>query len=96
MFGMYPPPNQQPYIDPMIMAKLYHKELKKAQKQAREEEAAKHKDKVSPKKSRWEKMDIFHMGLVMFTAMMFLGPFIGLAYVNMLINYAKAISSLIK
>ena len=86
------------YPDPVREAKRARKALDKAIKKATETEAAKHKEKIDkPKpKSRWEKLDIFHMFIGTFTAMLFIGPFVGLAYINLLKHFAVALDQLFK
>jgi len=96
MFGMYPPPNQQPFIDPMIMAKLYYKEMKKAERKATLTEQEKHKKEPPKPKSKFEKMDLFHMALILLVAMPFVGPWLGIQYIHLYKNFALELSTLIK
>jgi hypothetical protein len=99
MYGHNPYFMPTPYYpDPVREAKRARKALDKAIKKATEAAEAKHKasaDKPKPK-SRWEKIDIFHMFIGTFTLMLFVGPFIGLMYINMLKHFAVALDQLFK
>lgn len=93
----YPPPYPtDPKQDPLLEAERYYKKLRKVQRKATEAEAAKHKDKVSRPKSRFEKLDVLHAMLGMFLFMLFVGPFIGLAQVTALKHYMEALNALFK
>lgn len=80
--------------DPIEIAYRLLKRERKLEKKATEAEKEKHKDKVSKPKNKWERIDVFHIFLGMFLFSMFIGPYIGLMYVNMLSNYAKALQPL--
>jgi hypothetical protein len=80
--------------DPIELAYRLLKREKKLERRATEAEKEKHKDKISRPKNKWEKVDVFHMFLGMLLFSLFIGPYLGLVYLNMLTNYAKALQPL--
>jgi hypothetical protein len=100
MFGYPPyypyPPMSSQGTDPILEAERWVKKLKKAQKKATEAEAAKHKDKVSKPKNRWEKMDVAHMALGLFALFPIIGPLLGILYLDILIQFKHTLDLLLK
>lgn len=91
------PPYYPPYgADPLEQAKAYIKAMKKLEKKATEAEAAKHKPKTDKPKSRFEKMDIFHMGLGLFALFPIIGPVLGILYLDILIKFKETLNLLLK
>jgi hypothetical protein len=93
---LYPPPYNPQQSDPIREAEIFVKKLKKAQKKATEAEAAKHKDKVSKPKSKWEKLDVIHSLLAMFIFMFFAGPWIWLIQITSLQHFVEALKATFK
>lgn len=89
MMGMPPPVN-----DSKDAMKLY-KMMRKLEKKATDTESAKHKDKVSKPKSKWDRIDIAHIMI----GAMFLSPFVGmtmlLIYINLGKSFARALLPLV-
>jgi hypothetical protein len=91
---MYPYQQQTPpYIDPMIMAKLYYKEMKKAERKATEAE----KEKAKPKpKSRWETIDWKFLVFAQWALFPIVGPPLGIWYLHILVSFKESLVLLLK
>lgn len=92
----YPYPPYSQGTDPIVEAERFIKKLKKAQKKAQEEEAAKHKDKIKKPSNRWEKMDVAHMALGLFALFPIIGPLLGILYLDILIKFKETLVLLLK